>query len=307
MFKKMLTTVAMITLAAGSVAGETITFTNIYSVGGGTDKVFTGLIPSLERQGFAVKKNFVKSCVDGMQVVSASPQNHILGVSTGDIAFSDAGKNGLRCPSLNTAPAKFELLSSLNGGPVYLCTSPKFEGTSVERLRALAQVGRKVKIGYTSKIHKEIVDQMFQTQLPTLNYVMLQYSGGGQNRTAALSGDVDFVVGSSVAAELLPYGSTCIAGSERKDPSIPFFGELEKGKKVKGFEEFLNHNLLVASKGTVSKEVIEALRIAMQSPEFKDAVASVGSKHVGIGDGVTAADTIKTVSAVEKNYIFSSK
>ena len=305
--KKAVAIAALAFASFSAFAGETITFTNIYSVGGGTDKAFSSLIPSLERQGFTVKKNFTKSCVDGMQVLAATPQNHILGVSTGDIAFSDHTKNGMRCPSLNTAPAKFELFSSLNGGPVYLCTSPKFEGTSVERLRAFAQVGRKVKIGYTSKIHKEIVDQMIHSQLPTLNYVMLMYSGGGQNRTAALAGDVDFVVGSSVAAELVPYGSTCIAGSERKDPTVPFFGELEKGKPVKGFAEFLNHNLLVSVNSSITPTVAKALKTAMQSPEFKEAVAQIGSKHVGIGDGISAAETVKTVSAVERNYIFTGK
>lgn len=92
--KRVIMSLALLLLAGSLLANETITFTNIYSVGGGTDKAFTSLIPSLERQGFTVTKNFVKSCVDGINLVSNHPANHLLGISTGDAVFLIGARTG---------------------------------------------------------------------------------------------------------------------------------------------------------------------------------------------------------------------
>lgn len=302
---------AVVALACSAMTAsaddKTITVTNLYGVGGGIDNIVSGMIPSLERQGFTVNKNFVKSCVDGYRLVNNQPENHIMVAVTGDIALSDRNYNGLRCTSLAKSAPSLELFSSMGSAPVYMCSSPKFEGTSIEKLRAIAKTERKVVFGIGTSAHKNVIDRMIKNQIPDLKYTVVMYKGGAEITAAARAGDIDYVVGATVAVNVQKLGGTCVAVSDRNDKTYTYMGAFDKSKPVTDFHDYVAHFLLFANVSQMSPRAAFALKIAMQSPEFLEASKKNGYTHRGIGAGVSPAETIKENIIVEKNYVFDGK
>lgn len=310
--RKSLILASVLAVLSASVMAEEVTFTSLSSPGGGTDRSVDGVIEYLKTQGITAKKQFVKSCVDGLNQVVANPKNHFLVTVQGNAILSDRSKAGDQCPALSSLPVNLELYSPLKGSMIYLCSSPKFEGTSFTRIKALASTGRKIRIGVTEPSLGVPVAKMFDTQLPDVKYVILPYSTP-ELALAAQSGDVDMVVSTATVKKLVEQGGTCLARSARSDmvqwsdKPLPFYGEIEPGKPVANFAESLTQSLLLADKATVSPAADKAMKEAFKSKEFRDAIAKIPTDHLGLGDGISNEVSMKRIADFEKEFANKAK
>jgi len=305
-------TAAVIAAVAPVTYAEDIYFTGLTSVGGGTDRAVDGLIANLTANGFTVKKQFVKSCHDGLQQMLKNPKNNFLVSVQGDMSLADTKIGGTKCPPIDSSPVKLSLFSPLKGDIIYLCTSPSYAGTTFTKIKALAVTGRKVRIGVTEPALGAPVAKMFDTQLPNVPYAILPYTSA-ELLLAAKSGDVDMVISTSTVQRLVDEGSTCIARSARSneikwsDRPIPFYGELEPGKPVAGFAESITLSILTADASQVSKTANAAMLKAFKSVEFRTVLDSIPTGHHGLGDNIPNSVTMKRIADYEREYMIKSK
>lgn len=252
-------------LAVSSMASSfatDLTMSFYYAAGGSTEKFASSLVPSLERQGITVKKEFYKSCAEAMQAIDRSPDNNVLATLTGDISFANRAR-GLRCPPTDKMADELVPLPGVTRGAMGVCTRPDFAPRTIADLEEYSKKGNVVKIAY---IPNDIFLSMlykFTLQYTDINFILLPYSGGSTMRTATAAGDVDMFFSMTLAAELQPIGSTCIAMSA-KTPGKLFMGEHSRT----AFPSFYQSNFFVAEKGHISKDVLRALNVAYQSKEY---------------------------------------
>lgn len=303
MFKIILTALTIM-VASSANGAEEITFTNLYGPGGGSDKIVNGLIPSLEAQGFTVKKNFVKSCADAYGLMKANPENHFLVIATGDAAVNDLDANGTRCPALSTLSKSAGVYTSLGSSPMFMCAAPGFEGNSVEALRGLARTSKRVVFGIGTDSLKVLIDKTMKSQAPGVDYVVVMYKSGAEITAAAKARDIDYVMGATVAVNVEKMGGKCIAVSDKSNTTLPYMGSFTSDTQDKTFKSYIQHLTLLTDSVTVSSSVNTAMITAAKTAEFKQSVKSNGYDHNGIGDGVSAKTTTDEMSTVEKTYIF---
>jgi hypothetical protein len=304
LFKHILVAFTIMAAAAANGAEE-ITFTNLYGPGGGSDKIVTSLIPSLEAQGFTVKKNFVKSCADAYGLMRSKPENHFLVIATGDAAVNNTDANGTRCPALATLSKSVGVYSALGSSPMFMCAAPGFEGTSVEALRKLAGTGKRVVFGIGTDALKVLIDKTMKSQAPGVDYVVVMYKSGAEITAAAKSRDIDYVVGATVAVNIEKMGGKCIAVSDKANTSLPFMGAFSADTQDKTFKAYIQHLTLLSDNSAVTPSVDAAMINAAKTPEFKQVVKANGYNHNGIGDGIDAKTTAGEMSTVEQSYIFA--
>ena len=273
LFCILMTSFAMVCNAAD------ITFMFTDPPGGGAERVVNAMLPTLERSGLTVEKQFFKSCVDAANEMRPDKTTKILILSPGAVNWSNTSEGG-KCAPISRWAYTPKLYTTLVSGSLFVCTVPNY------------QPGKKIRIGYTVSVEQtNLVNRYIANQ--TGDYVGLPYPGIGPLRTAITAGDVDMFFATSLANEMIAKGGTCIAATAKDNTKkLPFVGNMP---------EYITAISAVVV-NDVPVKVNTSIVSALQSPEFNSEIAKMEYKHKGIGANVPVSEQLKSLIYLETSF-----
>jgi hypothetical protein len=262
---------------------QTAEFVFYHPPGGGADTHSRGLIIALEQQGVLVKRTYVKSCAEAISYVENNSNAFVISL-TADLRYSHSA----RCPSIDRVP-KLRLYSSIADTSFVYCAAPKRQDLD---LKTIETIQRQLLVAVPTIDANWIPFNLFvKNQKKPAELKLVPYKGGGDLKTAVLSGNVDlFYVGT--VRDLIDSGARCLAASTRKNPyGLPFLGDLTT---IKDFPETALTTTLWHA-GSLDKKLHDSLRQAFVSKTFQEYLASNFLSHNGIGSGTTPDVTLKNI------------
>ena len=115
---------------------KVITFGSFYAAGGGTSQAIQALEPSLNRQGYAVKAEYVKSCAIGFDLVKNGKVD-FLATAIIDVS-TDPEKATEKCPATKTVSEDFSIITGVRTSPIFMCGINEFKTGSVDSLKKIS-------------------------------------------------------------------------------------------------------------------------------------------------------------------------
>jgi hypothetical protein len=279
--KKQLTILALMALAAVKTAyADDITLITAYPVGGGTYRVTEALKSGLETAGNTVTYKNFKFCTDAINYLASSGKNTFMSVYDGDI-FLDGTTATEKCPIIDKK-LNIGVYSGVISTPYYLITNPGLKVSTFDELKILSKT-QKIKIGmYYAPISVRIAKLLGEHNLT--NYVVVEYNTAGELRAAIAAGDVDVVMASTQATEIVSKGGVIIGTNTKYavTDKIPYLGD----------PEYLPGVSMVTVNGTITPEVDKSMKMALNSLPLVALSKTMSGKLNSITTGLTVEKSL---------------
>ncbi len=264
-----------------------------FSPGGGTDFVGRLLAKNLTEQiggTFLVENRAGASATIGAAMVAkAPPDGHTLLISATEMSI-----HPILWAKLPYDPLKdFVCVSQLTSGQFVLAAHPNVPVKTVKQLIALAKT-RPGHLNYGSSgtgSGTHLPGELFQL-MTGIQWTHIPFKGAGSSVIGLMTGEVDFVFGSTAA--VFPHAKSdrvraiAVTGSKRpvEMPNVPTIGESIPGYEVTGWYG------LYAPAGT-SADIVKRLhaetRRALMKPDARDALMKSGNEVVASSPAEFAA------------------
>jgi hypothetical protein len=250
-------------LISNSAMSNTITVAVPYGPGGSIDQVMQRLTPALSRQGYTLNVEFLRSCPKSINLVSVRKNTFMTMTS---VDFDPKNPNA-RCV-MDQDQDNIRIWSGIASSPFYLCSSPTKKLSLSDLSSKEKRVG--VVVAPESQIY---LDYVLRHASFVHSIKPIPYRGGGDMLIATRTGDVDLWFGSSQIRAFDPSDIVCFGSSVRNDPrGIPFIGELINRHAQVELPSLEIGILLFAKSGNITDDVANAMKTALNSPEFLDYV-----------------------------------
>lgn len=256
--------------------------------GGSADLHSRALITLLEDQNIKVKRTWLKSCGDAIQY-TMERRNTYMVTLTSDLRYRDSA----RCPSVTKTP-NLRLITTLAETPFLFCTSPHRRGLTIKNMASAKNILIGVPTVDVNWIPFNIFVKNFKSPL---DVKLIPYKGAGDLKAAVLGQNVDmFYVSSTVIDDLLSKGAVCHAASTRSNAlDLPYMGTFLNN----------NHGLAETSLTTVlwstdvNPVVLDKIKTALSSEQFRKSLVPMNSVHKGIGSGLSQTQMLDMIRAMD--------
>ena len=279
--------------AAQTWPSQPVRIISPFSPGGGTDFVGRLLAKNLAEQigGTFVVENRAGAAatIGAAMVAKAPPDGHMLLISATEMSI-----HPILRPKLPYDPLKdFACISQLTTGQFVLASHPSVPVKTVRQLIALAKT-RPGQLNYGSSgtgSGTHLPGELLQS-MAGIRWTHIPFKGSGSSTIGLLTGEVDFIFGST--AGVFPHvrgnrlRAVALTGAKRavEMPDVPTIGETIPGYDVTGWYGFY------APAGT-SPEIVRRLHVesrrALARPDAKEVLIKSGNEPVGSSPAEFAA------------------